>query len=303
MPHPIPRLFNADPYEVPDHDVEILMKKYLLPYPPNTRHAYETDLRLWRRWCADHGVPVLEAERFHIELYDQQVESTGLRPSTRQRKLIAICGFYQYAEEDGVIDKSPGRFVRRPRVPSVSTSAWLQRFEIGPFLAAADSRGPYHGALCALLCLNGLRVSEATEANIDGLSIAGAHRTLNIVRKGGAEAEVPLGPRTFRAVMLAKGERDVGPLLLDQTGKRMSRHAAARAVRLVAEKAGIARKIGPHALRHTYITLALDAGVPLRDVQRDAGHAQPSTTIRYDHGGRNMDRHSTYVVSAFVGVA
>lgn len=303
MHHPTPRLFDPDPFMVADHRADTLVARYLLPYPVNTAKAYRSDLKLWFRWCADLGVPVLDAERWHIETYDRQVEASGLKASTRQRKLIAIAGYYRYAEEEGVIAASPGRHIRRPRVPQMSESGWLQRFEIGPFLAAADARGPQHAALCCLLVLNGLRVSETVDASLEGLAVAGGHRTLTIVRKGGKNAEVPLAPRTFRSIMLAKGERDIGPLLLDQLGQRMTRHTAARAVRLVAARAGITRKIGPHALRHTYITLALDAGVPLRDVQLDAGHAHPTTTIRYDHGGRSLDRHSTYVVSAFVGVA
>lgn len=296
------RLFNVDEYVLPDHDADTLVKRFLIPYPKNTKHAYETDLKLWFRWCADKGIDVLAAERWHIESYDKEIEASGLKPSTRQRKLIAICGFYRYAEQEEVIDKSPGRYVRRPSVPNISESGWLQRFEIGPFLTAADERGPNHAALCCLLCLNGLRVSEVVDSSIEDISIVGGHRILTITRKGGKKAEVPLAPRTFRSVMKAIGERTNGPIILDGLGQRMTRHSAARAVRLVAKRAAIDRKIGPHALRHTYITLALDAGVPLRDVQLDAGHANPSTTVRYDHGGRNLDRHSTYVVSAFVGI-
>lgn len=302
MHHPTPRLFDADPYATVDRTADTIVERYLLPYPANTRKAYESDLKLWFRWCADKGVAVLEAERWHIELYDRGVEASGLKPSTRQRKIVAISGYYEYAEQEGIIDRSPARHVRRPRVPQMSESGWLQRYEIGPFLAAADERGAQHAALCCLLVLNGLRVSEAVDASLDDLAIAGGHRTLTITRKGGKKAEVPLAARTFRTIMLAKGERQLGPLLLDGRGNRMTRHSAARAVRLVATRAGIDRRIGPHALRHTWITQALDAGVPLRDVQHDAGHAHPTTTIRYDHGGRNMDRHSTYVVSAFVGI-
>jgi integrase/recombinase XerD len=265
VPHPIPRLFDADAYTVVDHHADTVVPKYLLPYPANTRHSYESNLKLWFRWCADHGVAVLEAERWHIELYDRQVEASGLKPSTRQRKIVAIRGYYQYAEQDGVIARSPATHVRRPRVPQMSESGWLQRYEIGPFLAAADARGPHQAALCCLLVMNGLRVGEAVGADVDGLAVAGAHRTLTVMRKGGRTAEVPLAPRTFRTVMLAVGERTDGPLLLDQLGKRMTRHTAGRVVRLVAARAGITRKIGPHALRHTYITQALDAGVPVVD--------------------------------------
>jgi integrase len=185
----------------------------------------------------------------------------------------------------------------------VSTSEYLKRHEIGPFLAAAGSRGVMHSALCHLLVYNGLRVSEACGADIEGLSFAGGHRTMHVLRKGGAEADVPLAPQTFRAVLLAISDRSSGPVLLDCNGNRMTRHSAARAVRLACKHAGIAKRIGPHALRHTYITTALSAKVPLRDVQMDAGHAQPATTIRYDHREEEMDRHSTYVVASWVGAA
>ena len=54
---------------------------------------------------------------------------------------------------------------------------------------------------------------------------------------------------------------------------------AARIVGWVARRAGIAKPIGPHTLRHTFITATLDAAVPLRDVQEAASHADPRTTM------------------------
>ena len=51
---------------------------------------------------------------------------------------------------------------------------------------------------------------------------------------------------------------------------------------LPSDAAGIAKLVTPHTLRHAFITAALDAGVPLRDVQEAASHADPRTTMRYD---------------------
>jgi len=50
-------------------------------------------------------------------------------------------------------------------------------------------------------------------------------------------------------------------------------------------------------LRHAFITAALDAGVPLRDVQEAASHADPRTTMRYDRARVSLDRHATYIVA------
>ena len=73
-----------------------------------------------------------------------------------------------------------------------------------------------------------------------------------------------------------------GPLLLTQARSRLNRHAATRIVNRLAKGAGITKHISPHSLRHSFITAALDAGVPLRDVQIAAGHSDPRTTTRYN---------------------
>lgn len=119
-------------------------------------------------------------------------------------------------------------------------------------------------------------------------------------RKGGKTVTIPLAPRTARAVDLAVGERLQGPIFIGQDGQRMTRDAAARVVRRLAKAAGISKRIGPHSLRHSFITAALDAGVPLRDVQEAASHADPRTTMRYDRARQSLDRHGTYIVATYV---
>jgi Phage integrase family len=96
-----------------------------------------------------------------------------------------------------------------------------------------------------------------------------------ITRKGGKVVTIPLAPRTARAIDLTIGERTGGPLFVTADGKRLDRHGAARVVRRVTRRAGITKQVSPHTLRHAFITAALDAGVPLRDVQEAASHADP----------------------------
>ena len=129
-------------------------------------------------------------------------------------------------------------------------------------LVAAGLGDARDHALLSLLALNGLRVSEATGADIEQLGLERGHRTLRIVRKGGKIVIVPLAPRTARAVDLAVGERTEGPIFCGNDHGRLERHAAARIVRRIARKAGITKRVGPHTLRHAFITAALDAGVP-----------------------------------------
>ena len=72
----------------------------------------------------------------------------------------------------------------------------------------------------------------------------------------------------------------MGPIFVGLNGDRKDRYAADRTVKRLARRAGINKRISPHSLRHSFITAALDAGVPLRDVQDAASHADPRTTMR-----------------------
>jgi integrase/recombinase XerD len=170
-------------------------------------------------------------------------------------------------------------------------------------LVAAGLAGARDHALVSLLALNGLRDSEAIGANIEDLGLERGHRTLRILRKGGKVVTIPLAPRTARAIDLAVGERCEGPIFVGASGERIDRHAAGRIVRRIARRAEIAKRVGPHTLRHAFITAALDAGVPLRDVQEAASHADPRTTMRYDRARVSLDRHATNIVATFLAGA
>ena len=106
-------------------------------------------------------------------------------------------------------------------------------------------------------------------------------------------------PRTARTIDLAVGERRGGPILVRHDGKRRDRRTAHRWVRAIGKRAGIGL-VHPHMLRAAFIMAALDAGVPLREVQLAARHADPRTTTVYDRRRQDFDRHAAYVVVAFV---
>jgi site-specific recombinase XerD len=84
------------------------------------------------------------------------------------------------------------------------------------------------------------------------------------------------------------------------SGKPIDRRDAYRMVARIAEAAGLARHISPHSLRHAAITNILDAGVPLRDAQILARHADPRTTEHYDRACGNLDRHGVHFLTAYV---
>ena len=268
-----------------------------------TREADALDLRQSTSWCRACSLGLFAVRRADIEGFARELEARGRARATVTRRLCTIAGFYRYAVEEELLEHSPAAHVRRPRLDHESHATGLDRNELGALLVAAGLGPPIEHALISLLALNGLRVPEAAGADIEQLGLERGHRTLTITRKGGKVVTIPLAPRTARAIDLAIGERTGGPVFLTGDGRRLDRHGAGRLVRKVTRRAGIGKAVTPRTLRHAFVTAALDAGVPLRDVQEAASHADPRTTIRYDRARGSLDRHATYIVAAYVAGA
>ncbi len=208
-----------------------------------------------------------------------------------------MCGFYRFAHIDGRIGSNPAHYVRRPQVHPTDARG-LDRSELGVFLFTAEHYDHQHAALAVPLGLNGLRVSDACTTTIEDLGFERGPRTLRIIGKGNKPATIPLVPRTARTIDLNIGEHHDGPILRRRDGQRLDRRTAHRWVHSIG-RAGLG-SVHPHMLRAAFIMAALDAGVPLRDVQLAARHADPRTTTIYDHRRQNFDRHAADLVVAFV---
>ena len=230
---------------------------FLAGYRGLIREAYALDLRQFTIWCRTRSLALFAVRRADIESFARELETRGRARATVTRRLSTIAGFYKYAVEEELLDHSPAAHVRRPRVDYESHAAALDRNELGALLVAAGLRPPPEHALISLLALNGLRVSEATGADIEHLGLERGHRTLTITRKGGKVVTIPLAPRTARAIDVAIGERTDGPVFLAADGRRLDRHGAGRIVRRIARRAGIGKAVTPHTLRHAFITAAV----------------------------------------------
>src|SRR2546429_4286949 len=187
----------------------VALAGFLAGYCGLTREAYALDLRQFTTWCRARSLNVSAVRRPDIESFARELEARGRARATVTRRLSTIAGFYKYAVEEELLGRSPAAHVRRPRVDYESHAVALDRNELGALLVAAGL-GPPAGqaliSLISLLALKGLRVSEATGADIEHLGLERGHRTLTVIRKGGKVVTVPLAPRTARAIDLAIGE-------------------------------------------------------------------------------------------------
>ena len=178
---------------------------FLAGYRGLTKEAYTLDPRQFATWCRARSMPLCAIRRADLESFARDLEARGRARATVTRRLCTIAGFYKYAVEEELLEHSPAAHVRRPRVDYESHAVALDRNELGALLVAAGLGPPLEHALISLLALNGLRVSEATGADIEHLGLERGHRTLTITRKGGKVVTIPLAPRTARAIDLAIG--------------------------------------------------------------------------------------------------
>ena len=277
---------------------------FLARYAGRTHQLYEHQLREWFSWCDSNALdPLVGVQRAHIELYIRSLGERGLMDSSVVTMMHAVRGFFRFAHIDGLIAADPAVYARLPKVQrDESRTHGLDRLELIRFLQVAQTLTVHHGALAFLLGINALRASEAAAVRIeDYAETMRGHRVLHLVGKGNKPATMPVTVPVLRVLEACRGQRASGPLILRPlTGKPIDRRDAYRMVARIAKAAGIPRHISPHSLRHAAITNALDAGVPLRDAQILARHADPRTTEHYDRARGNLDRHGVHFLTAYV---
>ena len=283
--------------------LRLAVAAYLARFKGASRYHTESDLRCYLAWCAERGLDPLAARRPHLELYIRWMqEIRRFKPSTVSRRLLG----HRRVLPDLRHRRPAGALTRRARPPALSPAEsptlGFTHLQFEALLTAArESPNPCDFALVAMLGLLGLRIFEATGADIADLGEEHGHRVLRVCGKGTKVVLIPLPPAVGRAIDQAIGGRAHGPILLNSRGARMDRHAATRRLRRLAETAGVRiTRPHPHMLRHTFVTTMLDAGVDLRDVQIAARHADPRTTMRYDRARKNLDRHPNYILAAYM---
>lgn len=292
---------------------EEMAASFLTRYRGRTLTSYTNDLRQYFRWCAAMGFEPIDAGRMHLELYIRFMESPDAVPATKTKparayRPISICRrfatvalMYKYAEIDELIDKDPAVYVTRPKAPTEKLGDHTNLSEIRLLLASAEkvTAWPSEYALMCLLAMNGLRISEALGIDIEDVRDWKSMLVIRIVGKGNKPADIPLSIPAMHAVRQAIGDRTAGPLLLGRWGQRMSECAARDVIDRHTRLCGIeGKRITPHSFRRGAITAALDADIPLRNVQHFARHADPRTTSRYDRSGDNPMANATHHLAA-----
>jgi integrase/recombinase XerD len=291
---------TADVATDPTSPLDSLIAAWLLSLgSAHSMRAYRSDISQWRDWLDEHELHVFGVRRGHVDAYGKALLALGAAATSVARKIAALSSFYGYAVDEAGLPANPAARAWRPTIDrDHSDTEGLDVDEARALIAVAVTDTPRSEAIVRMLLEVGMRVSEVSSALIEDLGSERGHRTTTVTRKGGKRQRLALPPTTHNAIDVVTAAHTDGPIIRTRTGRPMANSEIYRTVRRLARKAKINKHITPHSLRHTYATLALDAGVPLRDVQNDMGHRDPRTTRRYDRARENLDRSGAYRVAS-----
>jgi len=283
----------------PTRRINVLVASWLASFNSfHTQRAYARDMKMWLQFCDEKELDPLRALRAHIDLW-KQVGAGYREPKNTSlaRRLCAVSSWYEYLVEEDVLDRNPAAHVKRPHVdPYHTDTRGLNEAESRAMMTAAVEEGWRDAVVVTMLLLGGLRCSELVMADVEHLGRERGYRTIDVTRKGGTIQRLPLTEPSVAAIEAYLDDRGSGPLVQTETGKRISPFQVYRLVQKIARKAGIPDpdEVTPHSLRHAFVTLSLEAGAPIEDVQRSVGHRDPKTTIRYNHSRRDLEKNSTH---------
>jgi integrase/recombinase XerD len=261
----------------------------------NTLEAYRSDLLQFGRFLEARGAEAVLASAADVsDFLVELAEGNGRPPSspaTIHRKAACLRSFYRHLRREGLRDTDPTASISSPRrgrrLPKV-----LNRGEVAKLLGQPKGTAPTalrDRALLELMYACGLRASEAIGIEVADLDMEEA--VLRARGKGSKERVVPVGRAALEAVRiyLERGrpalvnDGIVAQLFVNFRGEALTRQGLYKIVRRHAATAGLAERMSPHTLRHTFATHLLAGGCDLRSVQEMLGHADVATTQLYTH--------------------
>lgn len=263
-------------------------------FSAHTIRAYQTDLTQFFEFMHGHlekrvslsDLASLPLRDFRSWMARKTMD--GVASSSRARSLSGVRNFYKWMDKNGVLHNpfaaqlaTPKRHAKVPRPIDVT---YVFKLIDEAANNITDWAGLRDYALFSLLYGSGLRIGEALSLNVGDWPEKGL--SLRLMGKGQKEREVPLLPEVRRRVETYRHAAPLSdaadaPLFCGVQGKRLNQGVAQKTMRDLRVTLGLPDTVTPHALRHSYATHLLGAGLNLREVQELLGHASLSTTQRY----------------------
>lgn len=279
---------------------------------PHTRRAYKRDVAHFVRTMGIRSAAELrQVNRAAVIAWQNLMKERGIKPRTIRRRLSALSSLFSHLVAHRAADTNPLRDIKRPRVNRrQGTTRAFSSKEARKILDAPDSAtlpGLRDRAILSVGFQAGPRRSEIASLLVKDFHTNVGFKSLHFIRKGGEDLSLALNPQTAQRIqdylaVAGHGDDFDGPLFrpirMNQHRQEPRRHVhpetVDRILRKFAALLGLDNGYSAHSMRATFITTALNNGASLEDVQRDVGHADPSTTKLYDRRGHNPEKSASF---------
>jgi len=226
-----------------------------------------------------------------------------LSPRSQARIISGLRNFFNFLQWEKLIDENPAEWLESPKIPKKipevltieEIDAMIEHIDLSGF------EGERNKAILELMYACGLRVSEVVNLKISDIYFDEGF--IRILGKGNKHRFVPIERHTKKVLEIylqsvrpmvkpQKGHEKL--LFLNRRGKQLTRHMIYHIIKQAAERAGIAKKVSPHTIRHSFATHLLENGADLRSIQILLGHESITTTEIYLHISKKQVREALY---------
>lgn len=264
-------------------------------YSPNTLDSYLRDLREFESNIGDNiAVDAVDSRMVRAYVYSLNGKN---KSSSVARKLSALRTFFRFLVRNQVVEQDPLTGISMPK-QSKYIPVFLSVDEVFSLMESpndGDTFAARDRAILEMLYSTGMRVAELVGLDMSRLDFNTG--MVRVIGKGNRERLVPVGNPALAAIeqylpqrnQLAQvkvkrdGQAEKEAVFLSSRGTRLTTRSVERLVKMYAQRAGIATRVTPHALRHSFATHLLEMGADLRCVQELLGHVSLSTTQKYTH--------------------
>ena len=254
----------------------------------NSFESYQRDLAKLTNWSEKNNLEIVQLSRQDLREFLIDLATEKLSPTSVNRLISAMRGFYKFLMFDRHITKNPAEDIQ-----SQQTTSYLPKFlnqnEIEQLLAIPDVSGEIglrDRAILETMYACGLRVSEVCDLQISDVELDAG--ILTCKGKGNKTRKVPMGKsavewlKSYLVLRRKKENIEIQNLFVSMYGRPISRQEVFQFVKEYGTKIG-RDDISPHTLRHSFATHLVQNEADIRSVQQMLGHSDISTTQIYTH--------------------
>ncbi len=266
--------------------------KYRKELDEKTLKAYRIDLKQYFDSISGDEPKKDEIEKYITELHKEYKQKTV------KRKIASIKAFYNYLEEEELIDTNPFRKIKVKFKETVVLPRIIPRAEIEQLLnymySCQGSRSKTENkcvlrdtAIVEMFFATGARVYEVSNIRVDCIDLVSG--SIKIMGKGGKERYIQIVDEDVFDILkryYLENEEAIkksGYFFVNRDGNRFTEQSIRNMLKKYTKQAGIDRNITPHMFRHSFATYLIEEGVDISCVQQILGHTSIKTTQIYIH--------------------